>query len=130
VKEMAFEPATGIQKLSEFWISISSAKQRSGRAGRTGPGVVSYLIFHLSLKCYRLYTKAEYDHFNEFPVPEILRSPLDGIFLQIFAYPSIASLSEFEFLQTPDPKIVHASLKRLVGVGAVIDMRGSDFWFE
>lgn len=43
VKEMAFEPETGIQKLSEFWISISSAKQRSGRAGRTGPGTVQFL---------------------------------------------------------------------------------------
>ena len=40
VKDMAFEPDTGIQKLSEFWISISSAKQRAGRAGRTGPGTV------------------------------------------------------------------------------------------
>lgn len=114
---MAFEPDTGIQRLSEFWISISSAKQRSGRAGRTGPGT-----------CYRLYSQAEYDHFNAFPVPEILRSPLDSIFLQIFAYASLGSLKEFEFLQDPDMKIVHSSLKRLVGVGALIDMRGSNFW--
>lgn len=115
---MAFEPDTGIQKLSEFWISISSAKQRSGRAGRTGPGT-----------CYRLYSKGEYEHLNEFPVPEILRSPLDSIFLQIFAYESLGSLCEFEFLQDPDTRIVHSSLKRLVGVGALVDMRSSDFWY-
>jgi HrpA-like RNA helicase len=36
VKEMAYEPTAGLSKLSEFWISQSSAKQRAGRAGRTG----------------------------------------------------------------------------------------------
>jgi ATP-dependent RNA helicase DHX34 len=35
-KEMAHDGSTGISKLSEFWISKSSAKQRQGRAGRTG----------------------------------------------------------------------------------------------
>jgi HrpA-like RNA helicase len=40
VKEMAHDPRTGMSKLSEFWVSKSSAKQRAGRAGRTGPGMV------------------------------------------------------------------------------------------
>ena len=43
VKEMAFHSQTSVSKLSEFWISKSSAKQRAGRAGRTGPGEVSIL---------------------------------------------------------------------------------------
>ena len=46
VKEMGFDPKVGLSRLSEFWISQSSAKQRSGRAGRTGPG-----------ECFRLYSE-------------------------------------------------------------------------
>lgn len=34
VKEMNFDAGTGLSRLSEFWISQSSAKQRTGRAGR------------------------------------------------------------------------------------------------
>jgi ATP-dependent RNA helicase DHX34 len=45
-KEMAWDSATNIQSLQEFWVSRASADQRKGRAGRTGPG-----------KCFRLYSK-------------------------------------------------------------------------
>ena len=46
VKEMSYDASCKGQRLKEFWVSKSSAEQRKGRAGRTGPGVI---IFH----CYR-----------------------------------------------------------------------------
>jgi HrpA-like RNA helicase len=81
VKELGFDHIGSYSRLSEFWISKSSAKQRAGilnvivgRAGRTGPG-----------ECFRFYSDKEYEGLNEFPVPEILRSPLDPILLDIKA---------------------------------------------
>ncbi|KAI7861395.1 P-loop containing nucleoside triphosphate hydrolase protein [Spinellus fusiger] len=63
VKELSHDAASNISKLSEFWISKASATQRAGRAGRTGPG-----------ECFRLYSENEFNHLNDFPVPEIVRS--------------------------------------------------------
>lgn len=72
VKEMNHDPASKMSRLSEFWISKASAKQRAGRAGRTGPG-----------ECFRLYSENEYNHFHDFAIPEIQRSPLEPLLLQI-----------------------------------------------
>ena len=61
-----YNPKIGMDSLVVTPISQASAKQRAGRAGRTGPG-----------KCYRLYTEAAYN--NEMlplSVPEIQRTNL------------------------------------------------------
>lgn len=71
---MNHDPASKMSRLSEFWISKASAKQRAGRAGRTGPG-----------ECFRLYSKNEFDHFHDFAIPEIQRAPLEPLLLQIKA---------------------------------------------
>ncbi|KAJ2960902.1 hypothetical protein NQZ79_g3699 [Umbelopsis isabellina] len=68
VKELSHDANCNMSKLSEFWISKASAAQRTGRAGRTGPG-----------ECYRLYSENEFNHMNEFAVPEIQRAPLEHI---------------------------------------------------
>ena len=63
VKQNAYDPRLAMDSLVVTPISQAQARQRSGRAGRTGPG-----------KCYRLYTEAAYQ--NEMlpnPVPEIQR---------------------------------------------------------
>jgi HrpA-like RNA helicase len=65
---------------------------------------------------------------NEFPVPEILRSPLDAVLLQIYAHAHLRPLSEFEFVQTPDVRVIHSSLLRLLSVGALSDQDRSLFW--
>ena len=66
-----------MRRLQEFWISRASAEQRKGRAGRTGPGV-----------CFRMYAESDYDSFNEYSTPEILRVPLDSLVLQVKALDS------------------------------------------
>ncbi|KAH9179227.1 P-loop containing nucleoside triphosphate hydrolase protein [Lactarius sanguifluus] len=65
--------ANGIQSFQISWISKASAAQRTGRAGRTGPG-----------HCYRLYSSAVFEnYFDQFSQPEILRVPIEGVVLQM-----------------------------------------------
>jgi ATP-dependent RNA helicase DHX37/DHR1 len=64
---------TGVQQFRTTWVSKASASQRSGRAGRTGPG-----------HAWRLYSSAVYeDAMPEFSDPEILRAGLEGVVLQL-----------------------------------------------
>lgn len=69
---MNHDPDSKLSRLSEFWISKASAKQRTGRAGRTGPG-----------ECFRFYSENEFNHLHDFSVPEIQRETLDPLLLQI-----------------------------------------------
>lgn len=72
-KERRFDKESGVQSYEIGWISKASANQRSGRAGRTGPG-----------HCYRLYSSAVYERdFREFADPELLRMPIEGVVLQL-----------------------------------------------
>jgi ATP-dependent RNA helicase DHX37/DHR1 len=68
VKERVYDKATGVESFQIGWISKASAAQRSGRAGRTGPG-----------HCYRLYSSAVFERdFSQFSEPEILKFPIEG----------------------------------------------------
>jgi len=71
---MSYDSSCKMRRLQEFWISRASSEQRKGRAGRTGSGV-----------CFRLYAESDYDSFNEYSTPEILRVPLDSLVLQSVA---------------------------------------------
>jgi HrpA-like RNA helicase len=107
VKEMAHDSLSGLSKLSEFWISKSSAKQRAGRAGRTGPGM-----------CYRFYSKKEYEAFLDFPVPEILRMPLDSIVLEILSL-DLGDPIEFEFIERPSQESINYSMEKMISLGCI-----------
>jgi HrpA-like RNA helicase len=87
VKEMNHDPASKMSRLSEFWISKASAKQRAGRAGRTGPG-----------ECFRLYSESEYNHFHDFAIPEIQRAPLEPLLLQIKCM-DLGDPRQFDYLE-------------------------------
>lgn len=76
----------------------AQAKQRSGRAGRTGPG-----------KCYRLYTERAYrDEMLPTAVPEIQRTNLASTILSLKAM-GINDLLSFDFM---DPPPMEVSLKK------------------
>ena len=107
VKEMAYDPTSRLSRLQEFWISSSSAKQRAGRAGRTGPGI-----------CYRLYSQNEYEHLNDFPAPEIQRTCLEPLVLQIRAY-NLGDPRKFDFIESPLPESIEKSLIRLQDLGCI-----------
>jgi ATP-dependent RNA helicase DHX57 len=74
VKETQYDPETNLSRLVETWVTCAAAKQRRGRAGRTQPGT-----------CYKLYTKKQEMDMTKFPIPEILRVPLESILLAVKA---------------------------------------------
>ena len=109
VKLRAFNPKTGIETLTATPVSKASATQRAGRAGRTKPG-----------KCYRLYTQTAYESLPEATVPEIQRSNLAPIILQLKAL-GIDNVLRFNFLTPPPAELIVRALEILYALGAVDD---------
>ena len=109
VKLRAFNPKTGIDTLTATPVSKASATQRAGRAGRTKPG-----------KCYRLYTQPAYENLPEATVPEIQRSNLAPIILQLKAL-GIDNVLRFDFLTPPPAELMIRALELLYSLGAVDD---------
>lgn len=108
VKENVYNPRTAIESLVVTPCSRASANQRAGRAGRVGPG-----------KCFRLYTKWSYwNELNENTTPEIQRTNLDGIVMQLKAI-GINNLIQFDFLDAPPADTLIRSLEQLYALGAL-----------
>jgi ATP-dependent RNA helicase DHX8/PRP22 len=110
VKQNCYDPKSGMDQLVVMPISQAQAKQRQGRAGRTGPG-----------KCYRMYTEAAFE--NEMlpaPVPEIQRTNLAHTILQLKAM-GINNLLEFPFMDAPPKETMMAALEELYALGALDD---------
>ncbi|KAK0385851.1 hypothetical protein NLU13_7028 [Sarocladium strictum] len=107
VKLRAYNPTTGIETLTATPISKASASQRAGRAGRTKPG-----------KCFRLYTEAEYLDLPEANPPEIQRSNLAPVILQLKAL-GIDNVVQFDFLTAPPSELMSKALELLYALGAL-----------
>jgi ATP-dependent RNA helicase DDX35 len=108
-KLRAYNPSTGIETLTAVPISKASATQRAGRAGRTKPG-----------KCFRLYTQQTYEQLPEATVPEIQRSNLAPIVMQLKAL-GIDNIVRFDFLTSPPAELVIRAFELLYSLGAVDD---------
>lgn len=107
-KEKQYDVATGVQSFRVGWISKASAGQRTGRAGRTGPG-----------HCYRLYSSAVYeDAFQEHTDPEILRTPIEGVTLQMKSI-GLHHVLNFPFPTPPDRLALVKAEKLLKNLGAI-----------
>ncbi len=104
---------TKIQQLPIEAISQASAQQRSGRAGRTSPGIAI-----------RLYAEDDFATRDEFTEPEILRTSLASVILQMLSL-GFGDISEFPFLTPPDSRGVKAALDLLIELGAVRPSTGS-----
>lgn len=102
VKENIYNPATGMSNLVVVPCSRASANQRSGRAGRVGPG-----------KCFRLYTKFAYmNEMDESTTPEIQRTNLNSVVLQLKSL-GINELLDFEFMDPPPTEALIGALNQL-----------------
>lgn len=107
-KEKKYDRVTGVQSFEIGWISKASASQRTGRAGRTGPG-----------HCYRLYSSAVYERdFEEHAEPEILRMPVEGIVLQLKSM-DLQHVVNFPFPTPPDRHNLAKAEKLLTYLGAL-----------
>lgn len=107
VKLRAFNPLTGIEALTATAISKASATQRAGRAGRTKPG-----------KCFRLYTEETYRSLEESSIPEIQRSNLAPVILQLKAL-GIDNIVSFDFITSPPAELMTRALELLYSLGAL-----------
>lgn len=102
VKVNAYDAKRGMDRLIVQPISQAQANQRSGRAGRTGPGV-----------CYRLYTKAAYmNEMNPTTSPEILRQNLANTILMLKAM-GIDDVLNFGFMDRPKEESMLKALEEL-----------------
>jgi len=108
VKENIYNSSTGMSNLVVVPCSRAAANQRSGRAGRVGPG-----------KCFRLYTKYSYmNEMDEATTPEILRTNLTGVVLQLKCL-GVDDLLHFDFMDPPDRETLISALNQLFALKAL-----------
>ena len=110
VKVNAYDPKLGMDSLVVSPISQAQANQRSGRAGRTGPG-----------KCFRLYTEHAFHH-EMLPnsIPEIQRKNLLATILMLKAM-GIHDLINFGFMDPPPSQTMANALHELYTLDALDD---------
>jgi ATP-dependent RNA helicase DHX8/PRP22 len=110
VKQNAYDPKLGMDSLVVTPISQAQAKQRAGRAGRTGPG-----------KCFRLYTEAAYQsEMLPTSIPEIQRQNLSNTILMLKAM-GINDLLHFDFMDPPPTNTMLTALEELYALSALDD---------
>lgn len=102
-----FSNKTKVQRLPIERISQASAAQRAGRAGRVAPGVAI-----------RLFSERDHLRQDEFTEPEILRTSLASVILQMSVL-GLGSVSEFPFLDRPNSRAVRDGVQLLVEIGAL-----------
>ncbi|WP_448720826.1 ATP-dependent RNA helicase HrpA [Microbacterium natoriense] len=101
-----------VQRLPIEPVSQASANQRSGRAGRTSEGIAI-----------RLYSEDDFGGRPEFTEPEILRTSLASVVLQMLSL-GFGDITEFPFLTPPDSRGVKAAFDLLVELGAIRQTQG------
>ncbi|XP_072657120.1 probable ATP-dependent RNA helicase DHX35 isoform X3 [Canis lupus baileyi] len=105
VKLRAYNPRTTIECLVVAPVSQASANQRAGRAGRSRSG-----------KCYRLYTEEAFDKLPQCTVPEMQRSNLAPVILQLKAL-GIDNVLRFHFMSPPPAQSMVQALELLYALG-------------
>ncbi len=103
---------TKVQRLPIEPISQASAAQRAGRSGRVAPGV-----------CIRLYSEEDFESRPRYTDPEILRTNLAAVTLQMAAL-QLGNLENFPFLDPPDARSIRDGVQLLNELGA-FDSRGA-----
>ena len=98
---------TKVQRLPIEAISQASANQRKGRCGRTEPGI-----------CIRLYSEEDFESRPEFTAPEILRTNLASVILQMLSL-DLGDIESFPFIQQPDSRFISDGMRLLEELGAV-----------
>jgi ATP-dependent helicase HrpB len=106
-----FDPRRGLNVLMVEPISLASADQRAGRAGRTAPGT-----------CHRLWVESDNKSRPPHATPEIQRLDLAETLLQLLSF-GVKDLASFPWLQPPDPVAVDQAAKVLRLIDAIDDAR-------
>ncbi|HEY9311434.1 ATP-dependent RNA helicase HrpA [Williamsia sp.] len=102
-----YSTRTKVQRLPIEPISQASARQRAGRCGRVAAGV-----------CIRLYSEDDFDGRPEYTEPEILRTNLAAVILNMTSL-GLGDVGRFPFVQPPDPKAIRDGQQLLDELGAL-----------
>jgi pre-mRNA-splicing factor ATP-dependent RNA helicase DHX38/PRP16 len=109
-KLKVYNPKIGMDALQITPVSQANARQRSGRAGRTGPGM-----------CFRLYTQSAFNsELLETSIPEIQRTNLSNVILLLKSL-GVAEMSSFDFMDPPPVDNIANSMYQLWVLGALND---------
>ncbi len=102
-----FSARTKVQRLPIEAISRASADQRKGRCGRVADGI-----------CIRLYAEEDFEARPAYTDPEILRTNLASVILQMTAL-DLGDIARFPFVDPPDTRAVQAGVQLLDEIGAI-----------
>ncbi|XP_055969921.1 ATP-dependent DNA/RNA helicase DHX36 [Sorex fumeus] len=109
IKETHFDTQNNISTMSAEWVSNANAKQRKGRAGRVQPG-----------HCYHLYNGLRASLLDDYQLPEILRTPLEELCLQIKIL-RLGGIADFlgRLMDPPSDEAVSLSIRHLIELTAL-----------
>ncbi|KAM6961464.1 ATP-dependent DNA/RNA helicase DHX36 [Aplochiton taeniatus] len=109
IKETHFDTNNNISTMAAEWVSLANAKQRRGRAGRVCPG-----------KCYHLYNGLRASLLDAYQLPEIMRTPLEELCLQIKIL-KLGAIAEFlrKALDPPTEEAMELAVKHLKDLNAL-----------
>ncbi|QMT03498.1 ATP-dependent RNA helicase HrpA [Gordonia jinghuaiqii] len=102
-----YSTRTKVNRLPIEPVSQASARQRAGRCGRVAPGV-----------CIRLYSETDFDARPAFTDPEILRTNLAAVILQMTSL-KLGEIADFPFVQPPDDRAIRDGMGVLTELGAI-----------
>uniref|UniRef100_A0A8R1E3H5 RNA helicase n=1 Tax=Caenorhabditis japonica TaxID=281687 RepID=A0A8R1E3H5_CAEJA len=105
--KIRFDASDRIDVLKVHSVSKAQAMQRAGRAGRDAPG-----------KCYRLYSREEFQKFEAENMPEILRCNLSATFLELMKL-GMKNPHKLKLIDPPETKNIDAALLELTSLGAI-----------
>ncbi|BCD91436.1 ATP-dependent helicase [Francisella halioticida] len=104
---------TKVQRLPIEKISQASANQRAGRCGRLSAGI-----------CVRLYSEEDFNNCKEYTDPEILRTNLASVILQML-FLRLGGIQEFPFIDSPDPRFIKDGFRLLFELQAISELNYS-----
>ncbi|XP_064202687.1 ATP-dependent RNA helicase DHX30 [Anguilla rostrata] len=109
-KEQRYDPRTKVSCLDTVWISRSNVTQRRGRAGRCQPG-----------HSYHLFPRERLEAMPEFPIPEILRTPLESLVMQAKIHSPHSKAVDFlsQVMDSPDKATVEEAVMNLQEIGVL-----------
>ncbi|XP_044076509.1 ATP-dependent RNA helicase DHX30 isoform X2 [Siniperca chuatsi] len=109
-KEQNYDPLTKVSCLDTVWISHSNVTQRKGRAGRCQPG-----------QSYHLFPRKQLESMTPFPIPEILRTPLESLVVQAKIHSPNCKAVDFlsQVLDSPEQEAVKDAVQNLQDIGVL-----------
>ncbi|KAG7470975.1 hypothetical protein MATL_G00119570 [Megalops atlanticus] len=109
IKETHFDTQNNISTMTAEWVSLANAKQRRGRAGRVSPG-----------KCYHLYNGLRASLLDAYQLPEIMRTPLEELCLQIKIL-KLGRIASFlsKAMDPPSEQAVQLAITHLMDLNAL-----------